>query len=485
MKIRTRYAPSPTGFFHIGGARTALFNYLFAKHNNGDFILRIEDTDLIRNVSGGIESQISNLEWMGLKIDESVKNPGIYGPYQQTQKLKRYKQLAYQLLKEGKAYRCFCTKQELDDARSKSLQNGQTPKYNRHCLYLTNQEIQEKLDKKVPFTIRLKILDNHNISWNDLIRGNISIPSSALTDPVILKSNDIPMYNFCVVVDDHDMQITHVLRGEEHISNTPYQICIKNALGWQDDNITYGHLSVIVNDKGKKLSKRDSSLKQFIQDYRSMGFLPQTINNFLALLGWAPKQKTEIFSLNEMIKLFNITHVSKSPAFFDYKKMLWISNQYFILMNDEDYLKFVTSFVDIDFGEFNDKRTDIILLFKKQISYAQQLNDLIKQNFFQNNLLTNEIKYKLHNDLKWNKTILCFQQQLQQFNDCILLDEAKSMINNIKNITKNFGPDLFMPIRLLITGLDHGPELYKIIAILGKKRILEKIKKFNYENFQQ
>ena len=482
MKIRTRYAPSPTGFFHIGGARTALFNYLFAKHNNGDFILRIEDTYLVRNVSGGIESQISNLEWMGLKIDESVKNPGKYGPYQQTQKLERYKQLAYQLLKEGKAYRCFCTKQELDEARAKSLQSGHTPKYNKHCLYLTPQEIQAKLDKKIPYTIRLKIPDNQSISWHDLIRGDISVPSSALTDPVILKSNGLPMYNFCVVVDDHDMQITHVLRGEEHISNTPYQICIKNALGWQKDNITYGHLSVIVNDKGKKLSKRDNTLKQFIQDYRSMGFLPEAIDNFLALLGWAPKQKTEILSLNEMIKLFDINHVSKSPAFFDFKKMLWMGGQYFALMNDQDYLEFVTNFVDIDFGDFKDKKTDIICLFKKQISYAQQLNDLIKQNFFQNNSLTEETKHKIINDVKWNKTIQCFCQQLQLLNENISIDEAKSMINNIKTITKNFGPDLFMPIRLVITGLNHGPELYKIIAILGKKRILDKLHKINYEN---
>lgn len=475
MKTRTRYAPSPTGFFHIGGARTALFNYLFAKHNNGDFILRIEDTDLARNVVGGIESQINNLEWMNLKIDESVKNPGKYGPYQQTHKLERYKQLAYQLLKEGKAYRCFCTKQELDEARAKSLQTGHTPKYNRHCLYLTNEEIQEKLNKKIPFTIRLKIPDGQNISWHDLIRGDISVPTSALTDPVILKSNGVPMYNFCVVVDDHDMNITHVLRGEEHISNTPYQICIKNALGWENDDITYGHLSVIVNEIGKKLSKRDNSLKQFIQDYREMGFLPQAMNNFLALLGWAPKQKTEILSLDDMIKLFDINHVSKSPAFFDYKKLLWMSNQYFILMNDKDYLNFVAKFINVDFGPFKHQQTDIILLFKKQISYAQQLNDLIRQNFLQNNLLSPETKDKLTNNLKWNKTIQCFQQQLQKTNDIISYDNAKLIIDNVKNITKNFGSDLFMPIRLVLTGLDHGPELYKIIAILGKNKILDKL----------
>ena len=266
MKVRARYAPSPTGFFHVGGARTALFNYLYAKHMGGDFILRIEDTDTERNVEGGIESQINNLEWMGIKIDESVKNPGKFGPYQQTHKLKRYQELAYKLLEEGKAYRCFCTKDELDKNREAAMAGGQTPKYNRHCLYLTKEEIQKKLDAKIPFTIRLKIDDNTEYSWDDMIRGKISVPTSALTDPVILKSNGIPMYNFGVVVDDHDMQITHVLRGEEHISNTPYQLAIKRALGWEKDPIQYGHLSVIVNETGKKLSKRDKSLKQFIQE---------------------------------------------------------------------------------------------------------------------------------------------------------------------------------------------------------------------------
>ncbi len=476
MRIRARYAPSPTGFFHVGGARTALFNYLYVRHMGGDFVLRIEDTDMERNVEGGIESQITNLEWMGIKIDESVKNPGKFGPYQQTQKLKRYQELAHKLLQEGKAYRCFCTKEELDKNREAAMSGGQTPKYNRHCLYLTKEEIQAKLDAKVPYTIRLKIDDNTTYEWEDMIRGKISVPTSALTDPVILKSNGIPMYNFGVVVDDHDMQITHVLRGEEHISNTPYQIAIKNALGWKDDPIQYGHLSVIVNESGKKLSKRDKTLKQFIQDYQDMGFIPEAIVNFLALLGWSPTNNQEIMSMDELIKNFDINKVSKAPTFFDYNKMLWVGNKYFIGIDDKKYLDFVTKFINIDFKEFADKKNDIILLFKKQVSYAQQLNELITNTFLKPFEATKEFRMKLANDV-WQKTLHAFSEHLGKAPDNINADQAKDLINKVKEVSGNKGQDLFMPIRLAITGSEHGPELNKIIAILGKNTIKTRLSK--------
>lgn len=477
MKIRLRYAPSPTGFFHVGGARTALFNYLYAKHLGGDFILRIEDTDTERNVEGGIESQINNLEWMGIQIDESIKNPGQFGPYIQTAKLKRYQELANKLLNEGKAYRCFCTKEELDANRAQAKTSGQTPKYNRHCLFLSKEEIQAKLDAKIPYTIRLKIKDNTTITWNDMIRGKVTVPTSALTDPVILKSNGIPMYNFGVVVDDYDMHITHALRGEEHISNTPYQIAIKEALGFNDRPIEYGHLSVIVDKTGKKLSKRDKSLKQFIQDYQDMGFYPHAIVNFLALLGWAPTNNQEIMSMNELIKNFDIKHVSKAPTFFDYNKMLWVGNKYFVNMSETDYLKFVDKFINIEFGEFKKEKDQIILLFKKQVSYAQELNTLIQNTFFSNTNPTTELRKKVASQ-QAQKTLHAFHDVITKAPDHISFDEAKELINKAKALSGNKGPELFMPIRIALTGLEHGPELNKIISILGKERVLKYLKPF-------
>ena len=294
--IRTRYAPSPTGLFHIGGARTALFNYLFAKKNNGDFVVRIEDTDLERNVEGGIESQLMNLKWLKIFPDESILNPGNYGPYVQSEKFSVYKNLAEKLLEEQKAYRCFCSPEKLEKEREKAAKEGRTPKYNRHCLSLSEKEINEKLSKGNEYSIRLKIEDDRDYIWNDLIRGTVTVPSSALTDPIILKSNKIASYNFAVVIDDSDMKISHVIRGEEHLSNTPYQIAISEALGI-NKNIIYGHLSVIVDETGKKLSKRNMELKQFIEDYKNMGFTPESINNFMYLLGMAATDNKEVFNL--------------------------------------------------------------------------------------------------------------------------------------------------------------------------------------------
>lgn len=472
-KVRTRYAPSPTGFFHIGGARTALFNYLFAKHNHGDFIVRIEDTDTKRNVVGGIESQFSNLKWLGIKPDESCENPKEFGPYVQSQKIQRYKNLAYKLLSEGKAYRCFCTQEELTKNRIDATNKGITPKYNRHCFFLSKEEIQKKIDDKIPYTIRLKINDHTTISWKDMIRGEIVVPTECLTDPVILKSNGIAMYNFAVVVDDSDMRITHVIRGEEHISNTPYQIAIREALGF-NNKIDYGHISLIVGKDGKKLSKRDQTLHQFIQIYRDLGFHPHAVTNFLALLGWSPKTNVEILNMEQLIKDFDVDRVSKSPCFFDFDRMKWMSNQYISKMADIDYLSFIKKFINIDLKEFNNQIDEILLLYKKQISYGKEINDLIHNTFFVYD--PQEISRKIVGE-SWQKVVQSFITLINQIDE-VNFENTKKIFKQIKDITKASGKDLFMPIRLLITGVEHGPELLKIIPILGKEKIKNRISRY-------
>lgn len=474
MKTRTRYAPSPTGYFHIGGARTALFNFLFAKKMKGDFILRIEDTDNERNVEGGIESQLYNLNWLDISPDESPQKEGEYKPYQQTLKLDRYKMLAETLLKEDKAYCCFCSKEELDEQRKKAEANHETPKYNKKCLSLTKNEIKEKIANKQEYVIRLKINEDEHYEWNDLVRGKISIPGSALTDPVILKSNKIAMYNFAVVVDDYDMDITHVLRGEEHISNTPYQIAIKKALGFDKKEISYGHLSIIVNDEGKKLSKRDLSLKQFIEDYRLLGYLPIAITNFLCLLGWTPSNNKEIMSLSEMINSFQLDGLTKSPAKFDVSKLNWISNQHFKSMNDKEYLEFVKPFVKSENEIYNKNPNKVLLLLKNQISYAKQINDFIV-DLFENNKIdesSNEEIIGQKENIKLVAPIL-----LKLINDIEFDNEEniKKIINNIKEQTKLNGKNLFMPIRLLSTKKQHGPDLTTTLYLFGKKRIKQNI----------
>lgn len=476
-KIRTRYAPSPTGYFHIGGARTALFNYLYAKHNNGTFIVRIEDTDIERNVKGGIESQLDNLTWLGIHYDESIQNPGNYGPYIQSEKIERYKTLAYKLVEEKKAYFCFCTKEELQTNREISMCEGQTPKYNRACLNLTQQEIQNKINEKIPYVIRLKMHDNATIEWEDMVRGKISIPTSALTDPVILKSNGVAMYNFAVVVDDYDMDITNVIRGEEHISNTPYQIAIKNALGFDFKKIQYGHLSVIVNENGKKLSKRDLTLKQFISDYKQMGFDPRAVSNFLGLLGWAPTTNKEKLSMEEMIQQFDINHVSKSPAFFDYKKMLWLGNEYMKIMNDQDYVDFVSNFLTLKLKKMESRKNEIFLSFKNQLSYASQINDLIFNTFFDFDItnIDDSIMQMIRSN-EWQKTLNTFKNILiNSGKNTFSFDEAKDIINTVQLNAKVNGKDLFMPLRIALTSKEHGIELNKIISFIEKKEIIDRI----------
>lgn len=475
--IRTRYAPSPTGLFHIGGARTALFNYLFAKKNNGDFIVRIEDTDRERNVEGGIESQLQNLKWLKIFPDESILNPGNYGPYIQSEKFAIYKEKAQKLLSEKKAYRCFCSSEKLENERQKAAKEGKTPKYNRECLELTEEEIQQKLNEGKEFSIRLKIQDNRNYTWNDLIRGNISVPSSALTDPIILKSSGIASYNFAVVIDDSDMCISHVIRGEEHISNTPYQIAISESLEINKD-ITYGHLSIIVDETGKKLSKRNMELKQFIEDYKNMGFTPEAITNFMYLLGMAATNNKEVFSLAEAIKNFDINKASKSPSTFDFKKMEWISSEHFKIMSDTAFLSFVQPFVTVDLTVFDDKKNDVILLFKNQIAYAKQINELINKTFFEEkkiNTFKKKFDFLLNKDII--KMIHIFLKKIQLITTWNL-DNILMAIDLTKKESNKSGKELFMPIRIFATHNEHGPELGKIIYILGKEKVCENIQMF-------
>lgn len=473
-KVRARYAPSPTGYFHIGGARTAIFNYLFAKHNHGDFIVRIEDTDINRSVDKGIESQLDNLEWLNIIPDESLRNPKEFGPYVQTDKLPRYQLLVQKLLDEGKVYFCFCDEEKLENDRQLALSNHQTPRYSRTCLNYNKAQVDELIASGKPKVVRLKIDDDKEYIWNDLIRGQIIVPGTAMTDPVILKSNGIPMYNFAVVVDDYDMLISHVLRGEEHISNTPYQIAIRDALNF-NNGIQYGHLSVIIDETGKKLSKRNKEMKQFIEDYKTMGFLPEAVFNFLGLLSWSSPNNEEILSQEQFIQLFDIARLSKSPTFFDYKKMLWIGNEYFKKMDDASYIQFVKPFVKLDLSDFLlSNFGTLVLLFKNQISYADELNNLISEQFLVESM---EINFEAKQILDANQdVIVSLKNELLKIQDWNI-DNINLAINNVKNSTNKKGKDLFMPIRIVSTGLMHGPEIAKVLYFVQAKRILNNIDK--------
>ncbi|WP_029512992.1 glutamate--tRNA ligase [Mycoplasmopsis iners] len=457
-RIRTRYAPSPTGYLHIGGARTALFCYLFAKHFNGDFIFRLEDTDVKRNVPRGEESQLENLAWLGIIPDESPLKPNPNcGQYRQSEKLARYAQIAQLLIEKGLAYKAYDNGEELEAQKAESDAKGiPSFRYNRDWLKLDEAE-KARRDQAGEYSIRLAMPKGLVYSWNDIVRGHIEFKSDDIGDWVIQKSDGYPTYNFAVVIDDHDMNISHVLRGEEHITNTPKQLAIYQALGWE--NPQFGHMTVITNMEGKKLSKRDTSLKQFIEDYRNEGYMPEGVFNFLALLGWTEANAKELMSKTEIIEAFDPERLSKSPSKFDIQKMQWFSKQYLKNTSTEDLIKMLNL--------NNDEWTQLFIDTFKENAYTT--NQLLEQmNIYKNAQGT---KPELNQDqIDVVKTFASLLDQVE-----FTVENIQSKINETALLTGKKGKNLFMPIRLASTYVEHGPELAKAIYLYGEKLIKERL----------
>ncbi len=332
-KVRTRFAPSPTGFMHVGNLRTALYEYLVAKSQGGTFVLRIEDTDQERYVEGAVDVIYKTLATAGLKHDEGPDVGGDYGPYVQSQRRDMYLPYAEQLIKEGKAYRCFCTKERLEKIQNETVGGG----YDRHCRDLSEDEIQEKLDAGIPYVIRQKMPVEGSTTFTDAVFGEITVENSELQDQILIKQDGYPTYNFANVIDDHTMGITHVVRGSEYLSSTPKYNLLYEAFGWEIP--TYIHLPLINgrNDDGtiSKLSKRHGSTG--FEDLIADGYLPEAIINYIALLGWCPKDNQEIFTLDELCSAFSIDGISKSPSVFDYDKLEWFNGEYIKAMTDEQF----------------------------------------------------------------------------------------------------------------------------------------------------
>ena len=456
-RIRTRYAPSPTGYLHIGGARTALFNYLFAKHFNGDFVLRIEDTDFSRSVKGGEKSQINNLIWLGIIPDESPINPiKKYGKYRQSEKIERYNTIIDTMLKQKKAYKAYDSSEELNQQRLEQEKKGIFSfRYDKDWLKISDEE-KQKRDKDNKYTIRVSLAKSKDYSWKDIVRGEITVNTDEIGDWVIKKQDGYPTYNFAVVIDDYDMEISHVLRGEEHITNTPKQLAIYDALGWEVPQ--FGHLTLITNKEGKKLSKRDNSVKQFIEDYKKEGYYPHAIFNFLSLLGWTHKHAKEILSKEELIESFLPERLSKSPSKFDIKKMEWFSKEY--IKNQPN--KEIEKKLNLENKDEEWKQLFIDTYKQSAINYSQ-----IQESFN----IYKDISIK---HLDQNEVVKVFSKQLNQ--NEFSPEGIKQSINQTKEITKEKGKLLFMPIRLATTYQEHGPELAKAIYLFGEKLIKERLK---------
>ncbi|MEC3793381.1 glutamate--tRNA ligase, partial [Clostridioides difficile] len=341
MNVRVRFAPSPTGFVHIGSLRTALYNYLFAKKMGGEYILRVEDTDQSRLVEGAIENMLNAMKWAGVNhsegviLDDSGKvvQKGEYGPYIQSQRLDIYQEYIKQLLDSGKAYYCFCTKERLDEVRDAQRAAGETAKYDGHCKNLSKEEVEANIKAGIPYVIRLRLPENHTIKFTDLVRGDMEFNTNDLDDQVLMKTDGFPTYHFAVVVDDYLMKITHVIRGEEWVSSTPKHVYLYEAFGWEAP--VFVHLPNILNKEKKKLSKRQGDVA--VEDFKKKGYLPEGLVNYVALVGWSPEDNQELFTMEELEKAFSVERVSKSGGVFDTEKLNWV-NQHYIKDGDDAYL---------------------------------------------------------------------------------------------------------------------------------------------------
>ncbi|MEO1769292.1 glutamate--tRNA ligase [Candidatus Enterococcus ferrettii] len=476
-KIRVRYAPSPTGHLHIGNARTALFNYLFARHNDGEFIIRIEDTDQKRNIADGEKSQLENLAWLGMDWDESPDKPGEYGPYRQSERKEIYQPLIDQLLASNLAYKCYCTEEELEVEREAQRARGEMPHYGGKCASLTPEQQAEKEAQGLEPVIRFRVPRNTTYSFEDMVKGEINFESDNVGgDFVIQKRDGMPTYNFAVAVDDHMMKITHVLRGDDHIANTPKQLMIYDAFGWTRP--TFGHMTLIINSEtGKKLSKRDESILQFIEQYRELGYLPEAMFNFIALLGWSPVGEDEIFSQAELVKMFDTKRLSKSPAAFDQKKLEWVNNHYIKEMELTALTELCLPFL-IKAGKVEENPSEerknwvkrVVGLYQPQMSFAAEIVE-VSQLFFEEHPALDEAAQEVLAQESVPMVLSAFKEQLEDMQTV----DAASVLAAIKAVQKETGikgKNLWMPIRVAVSGVTHGPELPETVELLGKEKAL-------------
>lgn len=477
-KVRVRYAPSPTGYLHIGNARSALFNYLFARHYDGDFIIRIEDTDKARHVDEGEASQLNYLKWLGIDWDESVDVGGDYGPYRQSERSHIYKPYIDKLLEEDKAYRCYMTAEELEAEREEQLKNGQQPKYSGKHAHLTKEEEEAFIAEGREPSIRIRVPKDKTYTFNDMVKGDVSFDSNGIGDWVIVKKDGTPTYNFAVVIDDYEMDITHVLRGDDHISNTPRQLMVYDALGFEAPE--FGHMTLIVNEERKKLSKRDSGILQFIEDYEALGYLPEALFNFIALLGWTPGGEEEIFSKDEFIELFTEDRLSKSPAFFDKTKLAWVNNQYMKQKDTEAVFELALPFlvkegvVSEDASEEElDWAKRLVALYQPQMSYAAEIVELSEQ-FFKTEVTYDEEAKAVLAEEQVPELMDALKETFNNLED-FKADNIKKAIKEVQKATGIKGKKLFMPIRVATTGETKGPELPNALELLGKDTVLARI----------
>ncbi len=485
--IRVRFAPSPTGPLHIGSARTALFNYLFAKKNKGSFVLRIEDTDLERSDLKWTEEIIEELKWLGIEWNEGPDIDGKFGPYKQSQRLSIYEKYLKKLLDENKAYYCFCDEEELEAKRQEQMSRGVAPKYDGKCAHFTAETVEKNLTEGKPSVIRFRV-ENKKVKFNDLIRHEVEFDMGLLGDVVIAKNLNIPLYHFAVVVDDFEMKISHVIRGEEHLSNTPRQILLQEALDFE--KVEYAHLPLMLNQDRSKLSKRKGDVA--LKDYHEQGYLPEALTNFMALLGWNPGTEKEIFSLQELAKEFSIEKVQKPGAVFDIQRLDFINGFYIREKSVEKLAELCKPYLKnaglLVAGQVSENKLEKIIEVSKtrmkRISDIVELSDFFfadKLNFDKNLLKWDNMQDK---DIK--EALLLCDRILAKLNGWDIKKIEEALMSGAVEFNKEKGYQeknrgfLLWPLRVALSGKQASPSPFEIADILGKektsKRINEAIK---------
>lgn len=481
MKVRTRMAPSPTGDMHVGSLAITLKNYAFAKRHKGEFILRIEDTDKVREVDDGIHAIQRILKLYSLDWDEGPGVGGKFGPYIQSERLAIYKEKAEELVAKGKAYHCFCTRERLQEVKEKQQAEKIPPKYDGFCKNLSNKEVQEKLDQKIESVIRLKVPENKEVKFNDLIRGEIVMNSDTVNDQVLMKSDGFPTYHLAVVVDDHLMEITHIMRGEEWISSTPKHILLYEAFGWELP--VFAHIPIFLNPDGKgKMSKRKGTVSA--QSFLDRGYLPEALLNFFMILGWSRPDDVEIMSMEEYIERFDPVDVSSKSVVFDLKKLDWINGIYIRKLELSELKQKIEKFLPNDFPK--DKLESILILVRERLEKLSDIEELT--NFFYRDIqLDNDFSDETSESAQRQKMLLkksSVEEVLAQ------IDQTKTVLLkiddwNTANIEKSVRElqenqewkknQFFMMLRVVVTGKKATPPLFETIEVIGKKITIDRL----------
>ena len=477
-EVRTRFAPSPTGFLHVGGLRTALYAYLYARKHGGKFVLRIEDTDQSRLVEGAVENLIATLRWAGLDFDEGPGKGGQFGPYVQSENLPRYKQYAEQLIEAGHAYYCFCTPERLDILRQHQTAAKLPTRYDLHCRKLDLEEAKKRVAAGEKYVIRMKVPMTGELTFNDLIRGNVTIAYKNIDDQVIMKSDGFPTYHLAVVVDDHHMKISHIIRGEEWLPSTPKHILLYQYFGWEMPLIA--HLPLLLNPDKSKLSKRQGDVA--VEDYRDKGYLKEALVNFIALLGWNPGDTREVFSLEELVQEFSLERVGKSGAVFDVEKLKWMNEQHMRLKTDDDMLELVKPILkEKHWGAFSDDYLKQIFgLMRERVKFPQDYVETCSYLYKDPHSFDEAAKAK-----SWTEqTPVLLQALLERYKNLEIFDAAAVERELRKEAEKqqiNAGKFIH-PLRLVLTGVAVGASLFHLIEILGKETVVRRME-FAIKNF--